>query len=200
MTLREYANKWLKDKGKSASEAKKDAGKYKSIAAAKKAGSLYYTNKDGKTMLAVYAEDLDRATSVKPKLRPKTEKKTGTPTKRLDTKGDTPAKKKATSVEDLTFTATAAIDGKSGVEGYITKLENQLIELRAAAEAKRKRNVVPRTEEAKIRSIEGSIRRIKEKQGMSKGGMAKKKMGMSKGGMTDYRKSGMFYGGMAKKR
>ena len=200
MTLREYANKWLKDKGKSASEAKKDASKYKSIAAAKKAGSLYYTNKDGKTMLAVYAEDLDRATSVKPKLRPKTEKKTGTPTKRLDTKGDTPAKKKATSVEDLTFTATAAIDGKSGVEGYITKLENQLTELRAAAEAKRKRNVVPRTEEAKIRSIEGSIRRIKEKQGMSKGGMAKKKMGMSKGGMTDYRKSGMFYGGMAKKR
>ena len=200
MTLREYANKWLKDKGKSASEAKKDASKYKSIAAAKKAGSLYYTNKDGKTMLAVYAEDLDRATSVKPKLRPKTEKKTGTPTKRLDTKGDTPAKKKATSVEDLTFTVTAAIDGKSGVEGYITKLENQLTELRAAAEAKRKRNVVPRTEEAKIRSIEGSIRRIKEKQGMSKGGMAKKKMGMSKGGMTDYRKSGMFYGGMAKKR
>ena len=200
MTLREYANKWLKDKGKSASEAKKDAGKYKSIAAAKKAGSLYYTNKDGKTMLAVYAEDLDRATSVKPKLRPKTEKKTGTPTKRLDTKGDTPAKKKATSVEDLTFTATAAIDGKSGVEGYIDKLEKQLTELRAAAEAKRKRDVVPRTEEAKIRSIEGSIRRIKEKQGMSKGGMAKKKMGMSKGGMTDYRKSGMFYGGMAKKR
>ena len=200
MTLREYANKWLKDKGKSASEAKKDAGKYKSIAAAKKAGSLYYTNKDGKTMLAVYAEDLDRATSVKPKLRPKTEKKTGTPTKRLDTKGNTPPKKKATSVEDLTFTATAAIDGKSGVEGYITKLEKQLTELRAAAEAKRKRDVVPRTEEAKIRSIEGSIRRIKEKQGMSRGGMAKKKMGMSKGGMTDYRKSGMFYGGMAKKR
>ena len=200
MTLREYANKWLKDKGTSASEAKKDADKYKSIAAAKKAGSLYYTNKDGKTMLAVYAEDLDRATSVKPKLRPKTEKKTGTPTKRLDTKGDTPAKKKAMPVEDLTFTATAAIDGKSGVEGYITKLEKQLTELRAAAEAKRKRDVVPRTEEAKIRSIEGSIRRIKEKQGMSKGGMAKKKMGMSKGGMTDYRKSGMFYGGMAKKR
>lgn len=186
MSLREYANKWLKEKGKSASEAKKNAGKYKSIAAAKKAGSLYYTNKDGKVMLAVYAEDLDRATSVKPKLRPKTEKKTGTPTKRLDTKGNTPPKKKATSVEDLTFTATAAIDGKSGVEGYITKLEKQLTELRAAAEAKRKRDVVPRTEEAKIRSIEGSIRRIKEKQGMSKGGMAKKKKsGYSKGGMAN---------------
>lgn len=204
MTLREYANKWLKDKGTSASEAKKDAGKYKSIAAAKKAGSLYYTNKDGKTMLAVYAEDLKDKGPLRPKLRPDSEKKTGTPTKRLDTKGDTPAKKKATSVEDLTFTATAAIDGKSGVQAYIAKLENELTELRAAAEAKRKRKVVPRKEEAEIRRIEGSIRRIKEKQGMSKGGMTKKKdymgVGMSKGGMTDYRKSGMFYGGMAKKR
>ena len=198
MTLREYANKWLKDKGTSASEAKKDANKYKSIAAAKKAGSLYYTNKDGKTMLAVYAEDLNKGTSPKPKLRPKTEKKTTV--KPNNKSGEMPSEKKTTSVEDLTFTATAAIDGKSGVQGYITKLEKQLTELRAAAEAKRKRNVVPRTEEAKIRSIEGSIKRIKEKQGMSKGGMAKKKMGMSKGGMTDYRKSGMFYGGMAKKR
>ena len=200
MTLREYANKWLKDKGTSASEAKKDADKYKSIAAAKKAGSLYYTNKDGKTMLAVYAEDLKDKGPLRPKLRPDSEKKTGTPTKRLDTKGDTPAKKKAMPVEDLTFTVTAAVDGKSGVQAYITKLEKQLTELRAAAEAKRKRKVVPRKEEAEIRRIEGSIRRIKEKQGMSKGGMAKKKMGMSKGGMTDYRKSGMFYGGMAKKR
>ena len=200
MTLREYANKWLKDKGTSASKAKKDAGKYKSIAAAKKAGSLYYTNKDGKTMLAVYAEDLKDKGPLRPKLRPDSEKKTGTPTKRLDTKGDTPAKKKAMPVEDLTFTVTAAVDGKSGVQAYITKLEKQLTELRAAAEAKRKRKVVPRKEEAEIRRIEGSIRRIKEKQGMSKGGMAKKKMGMSKGGMTDYRKSGMFYGGMAKKR
>jgi|DEB0MinimDraft_6_1074348.scaffolds.fasta_scaffold61211_2 hypothetical protein len=197
MTLREYANKWLKDKGTSASEAKKDAGKYKSISAAKKAGSLYYTNKDGKTMLAVYAEDLKDKGPLRPKLRPKTEKKTGTPTKRLDTKGDTPAKKKAMPVEDLTFTVTAAVDGKSGVQAYINKLEKQLTELRAAAEAKRKRNVVPRTEEAKIRSIEGSIKRIKEKQGMSKGGMArKKKTGMAYGGMAK-KKMGMNQGGMA---
>ena len=32
---------------------------YKSISAAKKAGSIYYTNKAGKKMLAVTKEDLD---------------------------------------------------------------------------------------------------------------------------------------------
>ena len=193
MTLREYANKWLKDKGTTVAKAKKNAGKYKSIAAAKKAGSLYYTNKDGKVMLAVYAEDLKRGSSPKPKLRPKTEKITGTPSKRLDTKGSTPAKKKPMPVEDLTFTVTAAVDGKSGVQAYINKLEKQLTELRAAAAAKKKRNVVPRKEEADIRRIEGSIRRIKEKQGMSKGGMAKKKKsGYFKGGLVDMRKTGLF--------
>ena len=112
MTLREYANQWLKNKGTTAAKAKKNAGKYKSIAAAKKAGSLYYTNKDGKTMLAVYAEDLKRGASPKPKLRPtkKTDKPKGTLTKRLDTKGTTPKKR---SVQDISFTATAAIDSQT---------------------------------------------------------------------------------------
>jgi len=78
MTLREYANAWLKNKGTTVTKAKKNAGKYKSIAAAKKAGSLYYTDKNGKVQLAVYAGDLTgpkpggdkRTTSPKPKLRP----------------------------------------------------------------------------------------------------------------------------------
>ena len=51
-------------------QAKKNAGKYKSIAAAKKAGSLYYTDKNGKVMAAVYAEDL-KTSSLRPKARPK---------------------------------------------------------------------------------------------------------------------------------
>tara|TARA_R100000322_G_C5345434_1_gene166861 strand:+ start:52 stop:615 length:564 start_codon:yes stop_codon:yes gene_type:complete len=58
MSLNAWINSKLKDKGMTASQAKKNAGKYKSIAAAKKAGSLYYTNKDGKVMIAAYAEDL----------------------------------------------------------------------------------------------------------------------------------------------
>lgn len=56
--LTNWINSKLKAKGKSAKEAQKDAGKYSSIAAAKRAGSLYYTNKKGKVMIAAYAEDL----------------------------------------------------------------------------------------------------------------------------------------------
>ena len=102
-------------------------------------------------------------------------------------------KKKAMPVEDLTFTVTAAVDGKSGVQAYINKLEKQLTELRAEVAAGKKRGISPRKAEAEIRRIEGSIRRIKEKQGMSKGGMAKKKKsGYSKGGLVDMRKTGLF--------
>jgi len=65
MSLRTYLNNQIKAKGSSLTKEKAKAGKYKSIAAAKKAGALYYTNKDGKVMAAVYAEDLKKA---KPKL------------------------------------------------------------------------------------------------------------------------------------
>tara|TARA_R100001510_G_scaffold45019_1_gene41624 strand:- start:2163 stop:2615 length:453 start_codon:yes stop_codon:yes gene_type:complete len=58
MSLNAWINSKLKDKGLTVKQAKKNAGKYKSISAAKKAGSLYYTNKDGKIMIAAYAEDL----------------------------------------------------------------------------------------------------------------------------------------------
>tara|TARA_Y100000004_G_C8637161_1_gene295414 strand:- start:102 stop:524 length:423 start_codon:yes stop_codon:yes gene_type:complete len=71
VTLRKYLNSKLKEKGLTVAQAKKNAGKYKSIAAAKKAGSLYYTNKDGKVMAAVYAEDLKKPLKpIKPKVRP----------------------------------------------------------------------------------------------------------------------------------
>tara|TARA_B100000035_G_C20840875_1_gene483007 strand:+ start:265 stop:654 length:390 start_codon:yes stop_codon:yes gene_type:complete len=71
VTLRKYLNNQLKAKGLTAAKAKKNAGKYKSIAAAKKAGSLYYTGKDGKVMAAVYAEDLKKPLKdIKPKKKP----------------------------------------------------------------------------------------------------------------------------------
>ena len=77
MSLRSYMNAQLKAMGKTVKQAQKNAGKYKSIAAAKKAGSLYYTDKNGKIMAAVYAEDLKKsAPKPKPKPRPKvTERK-----------------------------------------------------------------------------------------------------------------------------
>ena len=76
-TLREYLNSQIKAKGSSLSAEKAKAGKYKSIAAAKKAGALYYTDKNGKVMAAVYASDLSKplSTSLRPKARP-TEPKT----------------------------------------------------------------------------------------------------------------------------
>ena len=71
VTLRSYLNSQLKAMGKTSKQAQKDAGKYKSIAAAKKAGSLYYTDKNGKVMAAVFAEDLKKDMPVRPKARPK---------------------------------------------------------------------------------------------------------------------------------
>ena len=88
VTLRKYLNSKLKEKGLTLKEAKKNASKYKSIAAAKKAGSLYYTNKNGKVMAAVYAEDLKK--SIKPKARPDSGKITVTvlaPAFTIPTKG-----------------------------------------------------------------------------------------------------------------
>ena len=51
MSLREWINAAQKAKGLSTTAAKKDAGKYKSISAAKKAGSLYYTDKNEGTFI-----------------------------------------------------------------------------------------------------------------------------------------------------
>ena len=94
MSLREWINSQQKAKGISTSEAKKDAGKYKSISAAKKAGSLYYTDKSGKTKIAAYASDLtksDKVTPLKKSLRPKARPAS-------DVKGFTPEPVKVSSL------------------------------------------------------------------------------------------------------
>jgi len=78
VALRTYLNNQIKSKGSTLAKEKAKAGKYKSIAAAKKAGALYYTDKNGKVMAAVYAEDLKKAPikaaapkkSLRPKARP----------------------------------------------------------------------------------------------------------------------------------
>ena len=65
--LTQWINASLKNKGMTAKQAQKNAGKYKSIKAAQKAGSLYYKDKNGKIMIAAYAEDLKNIPKVKPK-------------------------------------------------------------------------------------------------------------------------------------
>ena len=65
-SLREHLNRKIKEKGSTLSKEKAKAKKYKSIAAAKKDGALYYTNKAGKVMAAVYATDLKGKSASKP--------------------------------------------------------------------------------------------------------------------------------------
>ena len=77
MSLKAWINSQLKNKGLTVKQAKKNADKYKSIAAAKKAGSLYYTNKDGKVMIAAYAEDLKMPLKKPDSLKKKEDKKIG---------------------------------------------------------------------------------------------------------------------------
>ena len=81
--LTKWINAHLKAKGKSPKEAQKDAGKYSSIAAAKRAGSLYYTDKKGRVMIAAYAEDLNKPLP-EPKLK-KPEKKLKVAKKKTET-------------------------------------------------------------------------------------------------------------------
>ena len=78
VSLREWINAKQKAKGLSTKEAKKNAGKYKSISAAKKAGSLYYTDKKGNVQIAAFAEDLkSEPKAVRPKARPDTVERVG---------------------------------------------------------------------------------------------------------------------------
>lgn len=59
VSLRQYLNNKIKSKGSTLAKEKAKGKKYTSIAAAKKAGSLYYM-KNGKLMAAVYKEDLKK--------------------------------------------------------------------------------------------------------------------------------------------
>ena len=83
VSLNTYLNNQIKSKGSTLAKEKAKAGKYKSISAAKKAGALYYTDKNGKVMAAVYAEDLKKS--------PVPPKKSLRPKKRPDSGGSVPA-------------------------------------------------------------------------------------------------------------
>ena len=145
MSLRSYMNAQLKAMGKTVKQAQKDAGKYKSIAAAKKAGSLYYTDKNGKIMAAVYAEDLKKSPpKPKPKPAPKPKLKTKVPG---DPRLNMP-KQKSTP--------------KTGKQKRITELraEKQRLQKIVTEGKKKKPPVIKRREEARIREIDGIIKRM----------------------------------------
>ena len=134
-SLREYLNAKIKSKGSSLSAEKAKGKKYKSVSAAKKAGALYYTNKEGKLMAAVFAEDLKKPisklapkTSLKPKKRPKP--KTKNPYTKPDRNGvDKPPKGTGFKVSPPSKTIdplgqATAPDVKSGTAGRLQVIGN----------------------------------------------------------------------------
>jgi len=115
-TLQQHLNRKLKEKGTSLTDEKKKAGKYKSISAAQKAGSLYYTDKNGKVMAAVFAGDLKEKTT-KPPVRPKTRPPVKKP-KAYSGRGGGAAevKKRKTDIESPTMKAKRREKAKKGYQ------------------------------------------------------------------------------------
>ena len=166
--LTKWINAHLKAKGKSPKEAQKDAGKYSSISAAKKAGSLYYTDKKGRVMIAAYAEDLakplpapkKRPEVVKPKKRPevaKPKKKT-TETKKIDTVAKKPNSK--TSDDKLKVTTITIKEDNAGRSEKEKELDNLTKEIATFRIKSADRKA---TDRVKMREAREKIRKAQEK-------------------------------------
>ena len=171
--LTKWINAHLKAKGKSPKEAQKDAGKYSSIAAAKRAGSLYYTDKKGRVMIAAYAEDLSKplpepkkkSKVTKPKKRPeaaKTKKKKTTETKKIDTvakkpNSKTPDESSGGKSKVTTITIKEDDAGRSEKEKELDNLTKEIATFRIKS-ADRKA-----TDRVKMREAREKIRKAQEK-------------------------------------
>jgi len=171
--LTKWINAHLKAKGKSPKEAQKDAGKYSSIAAAKRAGSLYYTDKKGRVMIAAYAEDLSKplpepkkkSKVTKPKKRPeaaKTKKKKTTETKKIDTvakkpNSKTPDESSGGRSKVTTITIKKDNAGRSEKEKELDNLAKEIATFRIKS-ADRKA-----TDKVKMREAREKIRKAREK-------------------------------------
>ena len=171
--LTKWINAHLKAKGKSPKEAQKDAGKYSSIAAAKRAGSLYYTDKKGRVMIAAYAEDLSKplpepkkkSKVTKPKKRPeaaKTKKKKTTETKKIDTvskkpNSKTPDESSGGRSKVTTITIKEDNAGRSEKEKELDNLAKEIATFRIKS-ADRKA-----TDKVKMREAREKIRKAQEK-------------------------------------
>ena len=164
LTLRKYLNNQLKSKGLTAAEAKKNAAKYKSIAAAKKAGSLYYTGKDGKVMAAVYADDLKKplqgikpkkkplTSSPRPKLRPSSVKRVTKAPKKKD--------KEAEAIAQMTI---VQISKSPGMMSRLEQLEVELANLQNRVARAKKAGTLDRRATVQIPVVKRKIKNLKEK-------------------------------------
>ena len=190
---------------------------YKSISAAKKAGSIYYTNKQGKKMLAVTKEDLDawkkknkgkyKGSALTAWANAKGKNISGAPSSSKKPKARPDSDK--IKVEKLPPAFTIPTKGKQAKEsiGERESRSKQVDKVKKLAEeglakatkfdewykknGSKYKNRARAMEAYKM----GPGRTESTRYGNSKGSLQKKKKGYAKGGMTDYRKKGMFYGG-----
>ena len=220
-SLREHLNRKLKEKGTTLKAEKAKAKKYKSIAEAKKAKSLYYTDKNGKVMAAVYATDLkDKGglkTSLRPVLRPKPDPKDKPKTTPKTTPkvipNDGPITEKTKAEVEAAMGGNYRKDAlrlsgkfnksgtgfKAGGMAMVTdpKTGKKIPEF--AADGKGKMNKGGMTKSKSSGYMHGGTAKKKPAaKKMMAGGMAKKKPAAKKmmgGGSTGY-----MYGGMTKKK
>jgi len=179
------------------------AKEYKTIAAAQKAGSMYFTGKDGKKKLAVTKEQLDAW-----KKRNKGKFTGSALTAWANAKGkDIGGSKRDSSPRPKLRPGSDSAGPGMGVMTKAEKTEVDAANKRTQQAREEKAGTKKRTSAGqkfnawydKNGSNYGTMKEAMEayqktlKSGMSYGGMAKKKkMGMSKGGMVDMRKTGLF--------
>ena len=221
-TLGAYLNRNIKELGSTLSKEKAKGKKYKSIAAAKKAGALYYTNKAGKIMAAVYGEDL--------KVRPAASElmNSGITKRKLPPAGLRKTNRMDNPPPDLKRTAklrTPKTTGDGTGDPYGDR--NKVAEKKAPRPEKNKGGPVTKKPKGAYAAggmpmvMKGGVKvpafaadgkgkmnmggmaaKKKPAAKMMAGGMAAKKKPAAKkmmaGGMT--KKSGYMYGGMAKKK
>jgi len=192
---------------------------YKSISAAKKAGSIYYMNKQGKKMLAVTKEDLDawkkknkgkyKGSALTAWANAKGKNISGAPSSSKKPKARPGSAKDVITVEKLPPAFTIKTKGAQAKEsiGERESRSKQVDKVKKLAEeglAKTtkfdewyKKNGSDYKNRARAMEAYkmGPGKTEDTRYGNSKGSLQKKKKGYAKGGMMDYRKTGMFYGG-----
>jgi uncharacterized protein YfcZ (UPF0381/DUF406 family) len=215
--LRQWINSQLEAKGLSASAAKKDAGKYKTISAAKKAGSLYYTNPKGVIMIAAFASDLDNI----PKKKKKSADSKEVGKQRYDMRR---SMEKATEIakdvmSDQQKRSSRIAKIQTAMDKPVMKatfstlqdIKNVMPELKKKLSAKDYKQLerilrggFAMSEKAKLREAKritggamnvGGLTQSAMQNGLSRKINPTTGLTMNKGGMMDYRKKGMFYGG-----
>ena len=175
-TLGAYLNRNIKELGSTLSKEKAKGKKYKSIAAAKKAGALYYTNKAGKIMAAVYGEDL--------KVRPAASELMNSGIKKSKLPPAGLKKKNMMDNPPPDLKRIAKLRKLAGADDFGTKTKV------AESAPKPKNGSSPKPIKSKDKD------KVKKNKG---GPVTKKPKGAyAAGGMT--KKSGYMYGGMAKKK